>query len=350
MHITVERTPFGELNGSVVEVFTLTSPDGAEVRVMPYGGIILSVRVPDRDGRLEDVVLGFDSLGEYVDDPAYFGALIGRHANRIRGGRFSLDGREYQLPVNNGENHLHGGPRGFHKVLWSARPLDDGVALEYTSPDGDEGYPGTLRATVTYRWTAGHALSVDYEAETDAATPVNLTQHTYFNLSGDPEREILGHLLQLNADRFTPVDDGLIPTGEVARVDSTPFDFRQPCPMGARIGQKHPQFDAPGGYDHNFALRGDGSLSMAARVVEPRSGRVLELHTTEPGVQFYSGNFLNGEAVGKGGIPYEHRCGFCLEPQHFPDAPNQPAFPSTILRPGEQYTSRTVYRFGVDAG
>lgn len=345
--MTVERAPFGELDGNVVEVFTMRSPDGAEVRVTPYGGAILSIRVPDRDGRLGDVVLGFDTLAEYVADTAYFGALIGRHANRIRGGRFSLDGRAYQLPVNNGQNHLHGGPRGFHKVLWSARPLADGVALQYTSPDGDEGYPGNLQAAVTYRWSADHALSVDYEAEADAATPVNLTQHTYFNLAADPARDILGHRLQLNADRFTPVDDTLIPTGERAPVEGTPFDFRRPTPIGAQIGEAHAQFDAPGGYDHNFVLRGDGSLSLGARVVEPETGRVLELYTTEPGLQFYSGNFLNGEAVGKGGVPYRHRCGFCLEPQHYPDAPNQPAFPGSILRPGERYTSRTVYRFSV---
>lgn len=348
MSVTVERAPFGELGGEVVEVFTLAAPDGAEVRVIPYGGIVVSIRVPDRDGRLGDVVLGHDDLPGYVGDTSYLGALIGRHANRIRDGRFSLDGREYQVAVNNGRNHLHGGPGGFHKVLWSARPVADGVVLEYTSPDGEEGYPGALRATVTYRWSAEHVLSVDYEAVSDRPTPVNLTQHTYFNLSGDPTRDILGHVLHLDADRFTPVDDTLIPTGELAPVDGSPFDFRDPSPMGARLGEAHPQFEAPGGYDHNFVLRGDGSLSMAARVVEPESGRVLELHTTEPGIQFYSGNFLNGEVRGKGGVPYEHRTGFCLEPQHFPDAPNQPAFPSTILRPGQRYTSRTEYRFGVE--
>jgi aldose 1-epimerase len=348
MSVRVEREPFGELNGEVVEVFTMRAPDGAEVRVTPYGGTILSLRVPDRQGRLADVVLGFDTLAEYVADGSYFGALIGRHGNRIRGGRFSLDGATYQLPVNNGRNHLHGGPGGFHKVLWSAHPLDDGVVLRHTSADGEQGYPGTLHAAVTYRWTPDHALSVEYAAETDAPTPVNLTQHTYFNLSGDPTRDILGHQLQLNADGFTPVDDTLIPTGELAPVEGTPFDFRQPKPIGMRIDCRHPQLEPPGGFDHNFVLRGDGSLSLGARVVEPDTGRVLELSTTEPGLQFYSGNFLDGEARGKGGVPYHHRRGFCLEPQHFPDAPNQPAFPSTILRPGEHYTSQTVYRFGVE--
>ncbi len=344
---SVARAPFGRLpGGGEASVFTLANARGTEVRVSDYGGVVLSVRVPDRDGRPGDVVLGFDRLEDYVADDGYFGAVIGRYANRIRGGRFSLDGREYALPVNNGPNHLHGGPRGFHKVLWRAEPFrangDAGVRLVHTSPEGDQGYPGTLRAEVAYRLTDADELVVDYRAETDAPTPVNLTQHTYFNLTGDPARDVLGHELQLCADRFTPVDHTLIPTGELAPVAGTPFDFRAPTPIGAHI-------DDVGGYDHNFVLRGDGgSPALAARVHEPTSGRVLELLTTEPGVQFYSGNFLDGSAVGKDGVRYGFRSGFCLEPQRFPDSPNQPTFPRAILLPGERWESRTIYRFRTD--
>jgi aldose 1-epimerase len=348
---SVERALFGRLpGGEEVESFTLRNPHGVEARVIGYGGAIVSLRVPDREGRLADVVLGYDDLAGYVEDEAYFGALIGRHANRIRRGSFTLDGREYLLPVNNGPNHLHGGPGGFHKVAWRAEPLDGaagpGVALTHNSPDGAEGYPGTLEVRVTYRLTGADELVVDYAAATDAPTPVNLTQHSYFNLTGDPGREVLGHELELRAERFTPVDGTLIPQGVVAPVEGTPFDFRRPAPIGARIDAEHVQLARAGGYDHNFVLAEEsGELRLAARVHEPTTGRVLELHTTEPGVQFYSGNFLDGTMRGKGGVRYGHRTGFCLEPQHFPDAPNQPAFPSTILRPGERFASRTVYRF-----
>lgn len=349
----IERSPFGRLpGGEAVEIFTLRSASGTEVRVIGFGGAIVSIRVPDREGRLADVVLGYDHVQGYVDDDAYLGALIGRYSNRIRGGRFTLDGREHALPVNDGANHLHGGPRGFHKRLWAADPVHTpaglGVALAYTSPDGEEGYPGTLEARVTYALTADGELTVDYTATADRPTPVGLTQHSYFNLAGDPGRDVLGHELQLHARRYTPVDDGLIPTGELAAVAGTPFDFRAPLPIGARLAADDPQLARAGGYDHNFVLDGGGgALSLAARVHEPVSGRTLEVHTTEPGLQFYSGNFLDGSIRGKGGVRYGYRCGFCLEPQHFPDSPNQPSFPPAILRPGERYASRTVYRFGV---
>ena len=347
----IERSLFGHLpDGRAVERFALRAASGLEMQVSAYGGAILALRAPDREGRPADVVLGFDRLDDYVADRAYFGVLIGRFANRIRQGRFTLDGRTYALPVNDGANHLHGGPVGFHKVLWRAEPLREngtvGLRLDYRSPDGEQGYPGNLDVTVTYRLTLEGALVIDYAAETDQPTPVSLTQHSYFNLSGDPTRDVLGHELELHADRFTPVDERLIPTGELASVTGTPFDFRHPATIGARIGDADPRLAQVGGYDHNFVISDGGApLSPAARVHEPVSGRVLELFTTEPGLQFYSGNYLDGGAVGKGGTPYRYRTAFCLEPQKFPDSPNHPDFPRCILRPGERYTSRTVYRF-----
>jgi aldose 1-epimerase len=349
----IERTLFGHLpDGSPVERFALRGASGMEMEVIGYGGAIVSLRVPDREGRPGDVVLGFDRLEGYVADRFYIGALIGRFTNRIGGGRFRLDGREYALPVNDGGNHLHGGPGGFHKVLWRVEPLEEsgtvGVRLDYLSPDGEQGYPGNLDVTVTYRLTQEGALVIDYAAETDRPTPVSLTQHTYFNLSGDPARDVLGHELELHADRFTAAED-LIPTGELASVAGTPFDFRRPATIGARIGDADPRLAAVGGYDHNFVLSDGGApLRSAARVHEPVSGRVLELFTTEPGLQLYSGNYLDGGLVGKGGQPYGYRRGFCLEPQKFPDSPNHPEFPNSILRPGERYTSRTVYRFSTE--
>jgi aldose 1-epimerase len=350
----IERSLFGHLpDGTHVERFALRGASGLEIAVSAFGGAILSLRTPDRAGQLGDVVLGFDTLDDYVADRAYFGALIGRFANRIRGGRFTLDGREYTLPVNDGGNHLHGGPGGFHKVMWRVEPLREdgtvGVRLDHRSPDGEQGYPGNLDVTVTYRLTREGALVIDYAAETDQPTPVSLTQHTYFNLSGDPARDVLDHELELRADRFTPADGGLIPTGELAPVAGTPFDFRRPATIGARIDDGDPRLASVGGYDHNFVVPdGDAPLSSAARVHEPVSGRVLELFTTEPGLQFYSGNYLDGSSVGKRGQPYHYRCGFCLEPQKFPDSPNHPDFPTCILRPGERYASRTVYRFSVE--
>jgi len=351
--------PFGTTDrGEAVSLYTLKNAHGMEAKVLDYGGIIVSLRVPDRNGRLGDVVLGFDSLTDYERGSPYFGAIVGRYGNRIARGRFTLDGRSYTLATNNGPNHLHGGVRGFDKVVWSVAPFDRpdsvGLVLAYTSPDGEEGYPGTLRATVTYTLTNQNDLIVDYHATTDRATPVNLTQHSYFNLAGDGAGDILGHVVTLNADRFTPVDSTLIPTREIRSVVGTPFDFRTPTAIGARIGQADEQLRYGRGYDHNFVLNkggkggnGGSELTLAAHVYEPTTGRVMDISTTEPGLQFYSGNFLDGTLRGKGGLAYAHRSGFAMETQHFPDSPNQPAFPSTILRPGEEYRSRTIYRFGV---
>ena len=349
----IAREPFGTLpDGGAVEVFTLTNAHGVEVRAISYGATIISLRVPDRGGRLDDVALGYDSLAGYLRASPYFGAIVGRYGNRIGGARFTLDGRAYRLAANDGQNHLHGGVKGFDKVVWRAEPVRGdsgaGVAFTFTSPDGDEGYPGALTARVTYTLTDQDELIVDYHATADQPTPVNLTQHTYFNLAGDGRRDILDHELMINADSFTPVDSTLIPTGVIAPVEGTPFDFRTPTAIGARIGADHQQLRFGRGYDHNFVLRDDdAALTHAARVVEPTTGRTLDIYTTEPGVQVYSGNFLDGSITGKGGHVYRHRYGFCLETQHYPDSPNQPRFPSTILRPGQQYRSRTVFAFGV---
>jgi aldose 1-epimerase len=325
-----------------------------ELTVTNYGGIIVSLRVPDRGGTLDDVVLGYDSLADYEPSSPYFGAIIGRYGNRIARGRFTLDGRAYTLATNNGPNHLHGGVRGFDKVVWEAAPFERGdsvgLVFRHTSPDGEEGYPGTLHAAVTYTLTDKNELIFDYHATSDRATPVNLTQHSYFNLAGDGKGDILGHVVTINADRFTPVDSTLIPTGEIRSVAGTPFDFRTPTPIGARIEQNDQQLRYGPGYDHNFVLNKSGKQgepTLAARVLEPTTGRVMEIYTTEPGLQFYSGNFLDGTLRGKQGVVYKHRYGFAMETQHFPDSPNKPAFPSTILRPGEEYRSRTIYRFGV---
>jgi aldose 1-epimerase len=350
----VTQAPFGRLpDGRAVELFTLTNARGIEVRAITYGGIILSLRTPDRTGQLDDVVLGYDTLEGYVRASPYFGAIVGRVGNRIAGGRFTLDGRSYALATNNGPNHLHGGIKGFDKVVWEAQPFRNdsgvGIVFTHTSPDGDEGYPGTLRARVTYTLTDRDELVVDYHATTDKATPVNLTQHTYWNLAGDGRRDVLGHELMINASAITPVDSTLIPTGEIAPVAGTPFDFRELTPIGSRIDRRDdPQIAHGGGYDHNFVLDRPGAAGLvhAARVVEPTTGRTLDVYTTEPGVQFYSGNFLDGSITGKRGHVYHRRFGFALETQHYPDSPNHPNFPTTILRPGEEYRSRTVFAFG----
>jgi aldose 1-epimerase len=347
--------PFGKTDrGEAVSVYTLKNAHGITLRVMDYGGIIVSLEVPDRHGHLDDVVLGYDSLAGYLRSSPYFGALIGRYGNRIAHGRFTLDGKTYTLAQNNGPNHLHGGVKGFDKVVWAVTPFEHpdsvGLVLRYTSPDGEEGYPGTLRTTVTYTLTNANELIFDYAATTDRATPVNLTQHSYFNLAGDGKGDILGHVVTLNADRFTPVDSTLIPTGELKSVAGTPFDFRTPTPIGARIDQDDMQLRYGPGYDHNFVLNKSGDAhdpTFAARVYEPGSGRVMEISTTEPGLQFYSGNFLDGTLHGKKGVVYQRRSGFAMETQHFPDSPNKPTFPSTTLRPGESYHSRTIYTFGV---
>lgn len=353
----MRREPFGRApDGTAVERFTFANAAGTELGVTPYGGIVTSLRVRDRAGRFDDVVLGHDSVEGYAASDSYFGAVVGRCANRIARGRFAIDGAEYALATNNGPNHLHGGVRGFDKVPWEAepfrRPDGAGVVLTHASPDGDEGYPGALAARVTYTLTPLDELIVDYEATATRATPVNLSQHSYFNLAGAGARDVLDHELQLHAARYTPVDATLIPTGELAPVAGTPFDFTVPRRIGARIDDDDAQLRHAGGYDHNWALdawaRAPGMLALAARLTEPTTGRVLEVHTTEPGVQFYSGNFLDGSATGKGGRRYAHRSGLCLETQHFPDSVNHPAFPSVILRPGRMYRSRTVFAFSTN--
>ena len=351
---TVTRDRFGTMpDGTPVDIFTLRNGHGMEVRAITYGGIIVSLRVPDRSGAVGDVVLGYDSLAGYLGDSPYFGAIVGRYGNRIANGRFTLDGVTYQLARNNGPNHLHGGVRGFDKVVWDAEPVsnDSGVGVRFThvSPDGDQSYPGTLHAEVRYLLTPDDSLIVDYHATTDKATPVNLTQHSYFNLDGQGTRDILDDVLWINADRYTPVDSTLIPTGQLASVEGTPFDFRTPTPIGARIGQDNRQLQYAGGYDHNFVLnQTDSGLTHAARLESPSTGRTLDVYTDQPGLQFYSGNFLDGSITGKDGRVYNHRFGLCLETQHFPDSPNEPDFPSTILRPGAQYQSRTVFAFGTE--
>lgn len=340
-------------DGQTVERYTLTSASGVSITVLSYGGIVQSVFAPDRRGALADVALGYDTLDAYRVDHSHFGSIIGRYANRIRGARFALDGREYVLAKNAGDNSLHGGVHGFDRSVWSVEPMQEqsgvGLLLTHVSGDGDEGYPGTMRVRVTYLLTRDGELVVDYLATTDAATPINLTQHSYFNLAGTGIGDILGHELELAASRFTPVDASIIPTGELRPVAGTPFDFSTPEAIGARIGAPDEQLRIAGGYDHNFVLDrqpGDG-LALAARVTDPLSGRGLDVHTTEPGIQVYTGNFLDGSVVGKGGVPHRYRSGLALETQHFPDSPNQPHFPSTILRPGEEFRSRTIYHFVV---
>ena len=349
---SVTRTLFGVLpSGDSVHQFTLTNRHGIELRAIDYGGIVVSLATPDRHGSLGDIVLGFDSLTGYLRDSPYFGAIVGRYGNRIAKGQFALDGVGYRLAVNNGPNALHGGLKGFDKVLWRAEPTRDssdvGVVFRYTSADGEEGYPGQLDVEVTYTLTERDEWIIDYRATTDRATPINLTQHSYFNLAGEGSGDVLQQVMTIHADRYVPVDSTLIPNQGFQPVEGTPFDFRQGAAIGARIGERDDQLANGRGYDHAFVINRSGpGLATAARVADPVSGRTLEVETTEPGVQFYSGNFLDGTLVGKGGHVYRMRNGFCLETEHFPDSPNQPAFPSTILRPGEVYRSRTLYRFG----
>jgi aldose 1-epimerase len=352
---TVEKAPFGTMpDGIVVDAYTLTNDHGMRVRILTYGGIIQSLEVPDRGGNVGNVVLGFSSLGDYRTKNPYFGTITGRYANRIGKGRFALDGKTYQLATNNGPNALHGGVEGFDKKVWAAREVSaaDGAGLEltYTSPAGEEGYPGTLAVKVTYRLTNANELAIDYEATTDAPTVVNLTSHSYFNLAGEGSGSILDHELTINASAFTPVDATLIPTGEISKVAGGAMDFTQPTAIGARIRDGDEQLVFGRGYDHNWVLdkAATGGMTLAARVREPTTGRVMEIHTTEPGIQFYAGNFLDASLVGTSGKMYRQSDGFCLETQHFPDSPNKPGFPSTVLRPGETYRTTTIHKFTTD--
>lgn len=345
----IKKEIFGYLpNGQAIEAYLLTNSHGLKAKIMTYGATLISLEVPDRNGQMADIVLGHKELEGYLkrESNPYFGATVGRYANRIAKGKFILDGVEYHLATNDGPNHLHGGLNGFDRVVWKAEPFEEeravGVRFSYLSPDGEEGYPGNLNCVVIYRLTEDNELRLDYEATTDKATPVNLTHHSYFNLAGEGQGTILEHELMINADYYTPVDAELIPTGEIIPVKGTPFDFTIPKPIGLEIDQ------VQGGYDHNFVLKEAAtSLKLAARLYEPASGRLLEIYTTEPGLQFYSGNFLDGSIKGKSGRPYPQHAGLCLETQHFPDSPNRPHFPSTVLRPGEKYISTTVHRFAI---
>jgi aldose 1-epimerase len=344
----VGRRPFGQVDGKDVSLFTLRNAKGAEALICNYGGIVTSLKVPDRNGNMGDVVLGYDTLADYVKDSPFFGALIGRYGNRIAKGKFTLDGREFTLATNNYPNALHGGLKGFDKVVWEPTvltgPGGPALKLTYLSKDGEEGYPGNLSVTVVYTLTDDNALRIEYSATTDKDTVVNLTQHSYFNLAG--KDSILNHVVMIPADKFTPVDSTLIPTGELRPVDGTPFDFRTPTAIGARINQDDEQLKFGKGYDHNWVINKPmGQLGLMGRVTEPTTGRVLEVISTEPGLQFYSGNFLDGTLKGKGGWVYQFRSGFCMEPQHFPDSPNKPNFPSVVLKPGQTYHNTIIFKF-----
>ena len=359
MGVGVAKAEFGKTqDGTPVELYTLTNAHGMKVKITTYGGIITELDAPDRDGKMGDVVLGFDNLKDYLAGDPYFGAIVGRVANRVAKGQFKLDGTEYTLAKNNGPNSLHGGLKGFDKVVWKAESVaanrSDGVALKltYLSPDGEEGYPGNLKATVTYTLTNDNALRIDYKATTDKATPVNLTNHSYFNLGGPGSGDILDEVLTIEADKYTPVDDTMIPTGELKSVKGTPYDFTKPTKIGARIDELKPDEATknPGGYDINYVLRMIEEKKvpqLAARVHDPKTGRIMEVYTTEPGLQFYTGNFLDGTLTGKKGVVYKKHQALCLEADHFPDSVNHPDFPSTILEPGKTYTQTTIYKFSV---
>jgi aldose 1-epimerase len=350
---TITKEPFGSVGGDAVDRYTLTNCNRMEVKVLTYGGIFQSIVVPGKGNKLANVTLGFDNLQDYVDKSPYFGCITGRYANRIANGQFSLDGTTYQLPINNPPNSLHGGFVGFDKHVWAATPFQTsttvGLVLEFTSPDGDQGYPGTLTTEVTYTLTEKNEIVMDYHATTDAPTIVNLTNHAYWNLQGEGTSDIYDHVLELSAPRYTPVDSTLIPTGAIDPVAGTPLDFTKPTAIGDRIRDGHPQLVIGRGYDHNWVLDraspNDTSLILAARVREPDSGRVLSIYTTEPGIQFYSGNFLDGTLVGTSGRMYRQGDGFALETQHYPDSPNHANFPSTVLRPGQVYETQTIYEF-----
>jgi aldose 1-epimerase len=348
IQMTANKEPFGQtLDGRQITLYTLTNSNGLKARIINYGAILVSLEVPDRKGKLADITLGFDSLEGYLNVHPYFGAIVGRYANRIGNAQFMLDGVLYKLAANNNENHLHGGIKGFDKVVWklvdcATDSEKTWVKMIYISEDEEEGYPGNLACTVTYILTNDDELKISYEAETDKMTIVNLTNHTYFNLAGQGNGDILSHELMINADNYTPVDEGLIPTGEIRSVQNSPMDFTSPMSIGSRISQ------VEGGYDHNYVLNREGNtLALCAEVYEPTTGRVMTIHTTEPGVQLYTGNFLDGTLTGKGGKVYKKHYAFCLETQHFPDSPNKPSFPSVVLQPGQKYTSESVYKFSV---
>jgi aldose 1-epimerase len=352
-NMKVEKLDFGTTDeGTPIDLYLLTNSRGVVVKITNYGGIVTSLILPDKNGKMEDVVLGFDSLSGYLQDEVpYFGAIIGRYGNRIAGGKFSLDGQQYTLAKNNGPNTLHGGVKGFDKRVWQAEAVHTdkgvGVKLQYVSHDGEEGYPGNLTTEVVYTLTDNNELIIEYTATTDKPTVVNLTNHSYYNFTGNTRRDILDHQVMINANKFVPVDGDLIPTGQLQEVEGTPMDFTDPTKVGQSINADHEQIKLGRGYDHTWVLGEPGDMKLAATVYEQTTGRYMEVHTTEPGVQFYSGNFLDGSFVGKGGVTYQHRYGLCLETQHFPDSPNQPGFPSVALRPGETYTSKTVHKFAV---
>ena len=344
--MTINVESFGKTpDGQEVDLYTLANINGIRAKITNYGAILVSLEVPDRDGKPADITLGYDKIDGYITRHPYFGATVGRYANRIGGAKFKLNDIEYTLAANNGPNHLHGGIKGFDKVMWKLEDIkaesDKAILkLSYLSKDGEEGYPGNLACTVTYTLTKDGELKISYEAETDKATVINLTNHSYWNLAGQGNGDILGHELMFNADKYTPVDEGLIPTGEIRSVKDSPMDFTKPMTIGSRIGQ------VEGGYDHNYVLNSSGgTLAQCARVYEPNSGRTMEIYTTEPGVQFYTGNFLDGSITGKSGKVYKKHYGFCLETQHFPDSPNKPDFPSVVLNPGDKYTTNTIHKF-----
>ena len=347
----ISKSLYGKLSdGREVFEYTLTNSSGCRMKIITYGATVTSLVVPDRKGKFEDVVLGYDSLEGYVAGASYFGAIVGRYGNRIGKGRFSLDGKNYQVSINDGENHLHGGKIGFNKVVWDAKEVPDSagpaVELKYVSHDGEEGYPGTVTLTVRYTLTDDNAMRIHYEGTTDAPTIFNPTHHSYFNLSGSPTNTILNHQLMIAADSTTPIRSGLIPTGAIVSVANTPMDFRTLTLIGAHIGDKDEQLSLARGYDHNWVLRDyNKQVRKVAEVVEPTTGRVMTLLTDQPGLQFYTGNFLDGSAKGKNGIAYQFRTGFCLEAQCYPDSPNNPSFPSSVLRPGEVYHQTTIYQF-----
>ena len=348
---SASKIVFGTMpDGQEIYLFTLKNENGMKAKIINYGATVVSLTVPDRNGEYEDVILGYDTLKQYIDGTSYFGGIVGRYGNRIGKGKFTLDGKEYQVTVNNGENHLHGGEKGYNKVVWDAKLIDpSSLSLTYHSVDGEEGYPGNVTLNVIYSLTKNNGLKINYSGTTDATTILNPTNHCYFNLTGNPKHTILDHMLFIDADKYTPVDDGLIPTGELADVAGTPMDFREPTKIGARISDDFMQLVYGKGYDHNWVLNNyNGQVRQVATLSDSLTGRKLEVLTDQPGLQFYSGNFLNGSDIGKGGIKYRYRTGLCLEAQCYPDSPNNPDFPSVTLKPGEVYHQTTIYQFTTD--